>query len=127
MKVIIRIQSLPLKRLLRPALQIERLPRFACDAPVRNRRPSSPLMVWASTIATALAFMCLAMVASLEVESLPSLDQVGHSLVTRVSPDREPEAPKPPEASFPYGSVPPAQSLNAPTARPPLVTAQDYR
>ena len=127
MKVIIRIQSPQLNRFLTHALQIERLPRFGYDLPVLKRRPSSPLVVWTSTIVTALAFMCLAMVAGLDANSAPSLDQVGQSLLRQISAVRELEAPKPPEASFPYGSVPPLQSANAPVARPPLVTAQQLR
>ena len=127
MKVIIRIQSPQLNRFLTHALQIERLPRFGYDLPVLDRPLSSPLVVWASTIVTAIAFMCLAMVAGLDANSASSLDQVGQSLLRQVSAGRELEAPKPPAASFPYGSVPPLQSANAPVARPPLVTAQQLR
>ena len=74
-----------------------------------------------------MAFMCLAMVAGIELRSLPGLDLVSQSLGRQMAQEQETQAPKPPEASFPYGSVPPAQSINAPTARPPLVTAQGIR
>ena len=127
MKVIIRIQSPQLNRLFTRSRQIERLPRFGYELPALNRRLSSPVVLWASTIVTAFAFMCLAMVAGLDANSAPSLDQVGQSLLRQVSAAHELEAPKPPEASFPYGSVPPLQSANAPVARPPLVTAQQLR
>ena len=73
-------------------------------------------------MATVFACVCLAMVAGLESNGLSTLGQVGRSLVDRVTPDTEVavEVPRPPEAGYPYGSIPPIQSEIAPVARPAI-------
>ena len=119
MKLIIRVRSPQLKRFLdRP--RIQKLPRFKAftDAPPQ----SSPFAVWAGTTATIIAFVCLAMVAGLEPGTFSGIGHVGQSLLERVTPQARPvsEAAKPPEASYPYASVPPLQSELAPVARPAL-------
>ena len=120
MKVIIRIKSPNLKKLLRRRPRIERLSGFSESAIAP--RQSSPLVVWIGSVATVVAFVCLAMVAGLESTGFSTLGQVGQSLVERVTPPTESAAdmPRPPEASYPYGSVPPLQSEMAPVARPAI-------
>ena len=125
MKVIIRVQSPQLKRLLRPARRrIERLPQFYLESEHSAKVPASPFAVWVSSIVTVAACLLVAMVASLEPKDLMSLGQVGQSLVHQVAAERHLDAPRPPEASFPYGSIPPLQSMEAPNSRPAVVAAQ---
>lgn len=123
MKLIIRVRSPQLKRFLdRP--RIQKLPRFSTASQLPPQ--SSPLVVWAGTLATLVAFLCLAMAAGLEPGTFSGIGQVGQSLLERVTPQAEPVSafPKPPEASYPYGSVPPLQSELAPVARPALLSVE---
>jgi hypothetical protein len=115
MKVIIRVKTPQLKHFLRPN-RIERLPVFSRYTRSSRKRHVAPLTVWARSIATAIACLCFAMVASFESAALTTLSNVGESLVERVqqAASAEPEVPRPPAASFPYGSVPPLQSTQAP-------------
>lgn len=115
MKVIIRVKSPQLKRFF-SRKRIERLPAFSRYTRSSRRRHVAPLTLWARSIATVFACLCLAMVASFEVSVLPTWGQVGESLVDRVheAAAAEQAVPRPPAASFPYNSVPPLQSTQSP-------------
>ena len=119
MKVIIRVQSPQLKRIFGPR-RIEKLPSFS--APAGYARQASPLTVWTGSFVIVVACLCLAMVAGLEPAVLSGLGNVSESLTQRVTPAAEAKAElrRPPEASYPYGSIPPMQSVHAPNARPAL-------
>ena len=123
MKVTIRVQSPQLARFFRPG-RIQRLPSFARCTKSRKKH-AAPFIVWARSIAVVAACVCLAMIASLDSSELSGLGHVGDSLVERMSAtaDQPPALPRPPEASFPYGSVPPLQSQVAPLSRQPIALA----
>jgi hypothetical protein len=123
MKVIIRIQSPQLARFVqkaqKPKPRIERLPDFSVNkTSAFSGRVSSPFAVWVSSMAIFIACLCLAMVATVDSGRLPTFRDVSRNMSVPAA-----SAPRPPEASFPYGSVPPMQSVNVPTARPALVIA----
>ena len=126
MKVIIRVQSPLLKRLFRPQRRIEKLPRFYHESRRTQGNSSSPLAVWVSSIVTAIACVSVAMVASLEPSALSKLAGVGEGMIQQVAAARAEmplEAERPPAASFPYGSLPPRQSMVSPNTRPSLAPA----
>ena len=124
MKVIIRVQSPQLKRFFGPR-RIEKLPGFS--APAGHARQASPLIVWTGSFAIVVACLCLAMVAGLEPTVFAGLGRVSDSLTHRVTPAAESkvELRRPPEASYPYGSIPPMQSVQAPSARPSLAAVNN--
>jgi hypothetical protein len=117
MKLTIRVRSPQLKRLLARRLRVEKLPPFAI--PRYGRKHASPLAVWVGSLATVVVCLCLAMVASMQPNTLSGLSQVSQSLIDRVSPTPavEPELARPPESSFPYGSLPPMQAEQGPVPR----------
>ncbi len=122
MKVIIRIKSPLLKRFLDRRPRVESLPAFSRDTRSRKRH-LTPLALWTRSIVTVVACICVAMVAGLDPPSFSYIGHVGESLTQRVAKPAVAESPQPPEASFPYGSVPPLQSQKAPTARAALPRA----